>query len=251
MKRLLILFSLLIFLIPVKGQFLRTGSAYTKNVSDEGEPSTLLDGLVSVWKLDETSGTTMDDAVGSNDGTLSGATVNQAGKIGRAVLFDAANEIINCGTDASIRLTDSLSISFWAKAAASQGANGRYAGREALWIPYISSSSGLTWIYSGGIDNNLGGDNMRDNAWHHTVITFSVTSDSIRYYVDGSYVGYQAKTTAMGSDGTTPFTIGNRAAGDRYFTGTIDNVILWNRELTSDEVNELYTSENAGTTYPW
>jgi len=37
--------------------------------------------LVSYWKLDETTGTVAYDSVGSNDGTISGATYTSSGKI--------------------------------------------------------------------------------------------------------------------------------------------------------------------------
>ena len=52
---------------------------------------------ISYYYLDEASGTTAYDALGNYNGTNNGATVNQAGKVGKAYSFDGTNDRINLG----------------------------------------------------------------------------------------------------------------------------------------------------------
>jgi hypothetical protein len=54
----------------------------------------LTDNLVAYYKLDETSGSTAVDVIAANNGTITGATVNQAGKIGTAYSFDGGDHVV-------------------------------------------------------------------------------------------------------------------------------------------------------------
>ena len=62
-----------------------------------GRPSTLLNGLVSYWKLDEFSGAVI-DSVGLNNGINNGATQGASGKIGTAYSFNGTTDYINIDT---------------------------------------------------------------------------------------------------------------------------------------------------------
>jgi hypothetical protein len=76
----------------------------------------LIDNLVSYYKLDETSGTTVEDAYGSNDGTNDGATVNVAGKINTAYDFDGDNDYVDTNVEPVISSGgDDFSVSMWFK----------------------------------------------------------------------------------------------------------------------------------------
>ena len=48
--------------------------------------------LKSYYKFDETTGTTADDAHGTNDLTISGATLGATGKVGTAFSYDGSND---------------------------------------------------------------------------------------------------------------------------------------------------------------
>lgn len=51
-----------------------------------------------VWHLDETTGTTVYDAIGSIDGTMSaGVSINQTGKFNKAYLFDNSADNVTYG----------------------------------------------------------------------------------------------------------------------------------------------------------
>ena len=69
--------------------------------------------IVSYYKFDETTGTTATDSAGSSSGSISGATINQPGKIDKSYSFDGNNDYININ-NASLRTT-SISYSIWIK----------------------------------------------------------------------------------------------------------------------------------------
>jgi len=78
-------------------------------------------GLVAYWKLDEdswtgTPGEVVDSSGYGNHGTAyGGATTTASGKLGPAGDFDGKDDYINCGNDASLSITDELTLKAWVK----------------------------------------------------------------------------------------------------------------------------------------
>ena len=94
--------------------------------------------------------------------------------------------------------------------------------------------------------------NYADNAWHHVAGTF-LKNGNIVCYVDGSLVG----TTATGADLELQYTdsdtdnsgtiesgidIGRQSNNSNFFNGLIDEVALWDVELSSAAVSVIYNS---------
>lgn len=80
------------------------------------------------------------------------------------------------------------------------------------------------------------------NTWHFFACTFTAnTSRSI--YIDGSLV---ASNVPSGHGlNSSPFTIGDSGVfSGRYFNGKLDEIAVFNRELTSTEISNIYASAN-------
>ena len=75
--------------------------------------STLLTGLISYWKFDETTGTNLNDEVGTSDGT-STAAPTASGKIGYCQEF-SDTDYISVPITNLIPLSDKFSVSMWYK----------------------------------------------------------------------------------------------------------------------------------------
>jgi hypothetical protein len=73
----------------------------------------LLNNLLSVWELDETTGSTVYDSYGSNNGTIVGASLNQSGKINSSVGFNGLSNYINMGNVLNINYNEPFTISTW------------------------------------------------------------------------------------------------------------------------------------------
>ncbi len=217
--------------------------------------STLVNGMVSYYKFDATSGDAIDE-MGINNGTVSGATRNQTGKINKAFDFDGYNDYVALGSNSSLGsgLEDAFTFSAWIKT-------------SDFDIEKILSNEGYYSSYYLGGDNEklklsvrvgyssyvsiTGTTDLDDNSWHHVVAKFD--GDDLYLYVDGVMENSQD----IGWYG--PFFENEYVhigARKRYsstyeeFDGLIDEVGIWNRALTSEEITELYNS-NAGVSYPF
>ena len=84
-------------------------------------------------------------------------------------------------------------------------------------------------------------NNLDDGNWHHVIATYDGNVSKI--YVDGSISAYRT-IGAQVVGNTVSLTVGKLINGDGndygYFDGLIDEVGLWNRALTAEEVTKLY-----------
>jgi len=97
-----------------------------------------------------------------------------------------------------------------------------------------------THAYSESISNT-----MMLNTWQHVALTWSTSEDTTRLYHNGAEVGYAIRDAGTGGvldDTTQSYTIGARGAlgATTFFDGIIDEVRLYNRALSRQEVGQLY-----------
>lgn len=234
-----------------------------------GVSSTLLNGLVASWGFDESSGNAI-DRVGGNDGTVVGATQGAAGKVGTAYIFDGIDDFVNI--DTAVNDLSSTTIGTWAGWVKPVDATPTDAERiisfadkdanEVIHILFLTTGQLRGQTNVGGATRwilQTDSAPFSDNTWTHVAIVQDGTEPVL--YVDGVAV---AQTFTTSTDKTAWFSdaagIDNGRIGDtnfnnngeaRHFNGSIDEVHIWNRALTADEITELFTKENAGNGYPW
>ena len=83
-----------------------------------------------------------------------------------------------------------------------------------------------------------------EEAWQHVALTWSVTDSRIRLYHNGSEVAYAQQQFGSGSvrpDTSHPYIIGIRGGlgAVHAFNGRIDEVRLYSRVLSADEIRAL------------
>jgi hypothetical protein len=83
-----------------------------------------------------------------------------------------------------------------------------------------------------------------DGQWHYAVATYDGTTSALRLYIDGVQVASKSTAGAIPDNtGTQPVRIGaNSLSLNQYFTGNADEVRVWNRELTAQEVSDQYNN---------
>jgi hypothetical protein len=211
-----------------------------------------------------------DDSHGSNDGTTHiGVLWTSDGKINSGLDYDDYNGIIqtNNFTKPSLPLT----ISYWVYVPTGTLSDyvilTRLGGRN-VTNPYYGiitevrneKKPGLI-IYDGGgsaYHNNRRSYHSTEvltDGWHH--LTFIVegtgTSDN-KLYIDGvedTTFGYVSGTGGSLGYYNTGWVIGQTWSSTTYNScGRIDELALWNRELTSSEVTQLYNG-GSGIQYPF
>lgn len=228
--------------------------------------------MVAYWKLDESSGDAA-DALGvenlTNVNTVTYSNVHAIINNG-AVFAGGSSQRLRRADDAALSITGDISISFWmymtsdpqstgAQAILTKFGNASGFGYEFEIIPgsttagaiqayYASDAAGSTATYGSTGDNTI-----HLNTLYHVVITMAVATKVITIYINGSSssVTYGSQAASSIYDNTADFLIGARMYGpDHFFYGTIDEVGLWSRVLTSGEVTSLYNS-GAGFSYPF
>ncbi|MBI5133757.1 MAG: LamG domain-containing protein, partial [Thaumarchaeota archaeon] len=180
-------------------------------------------------------------------------------KIGYCYTFDGINDFINVSQNASLNFssTDSFSISAWFKTPyirtgtnlLSKGNPDSAPGYE---LETDSSTDALDFTIRGGSNAatasiaNSSATPIFDNNWHQVFAVRDVGSDQIFIYIDGIFKSSAADTTTgdIGSDEDLIIGASNSLSGN--WNGSIDEVRMYNRSLSAEEILAIYTAENNG-----
>ncbi|MBI5001992.1 LamG domain-containing protein [Candidatus Woesearchaeota archaeon] len=181
-----------------------------------------------------------------NENTVSGnATYTTSGRDGTGAYSFSGNTYLATPTDASISMTtatdDVVAMSFWMKT------------KRKAWQPLMIKQKeyGVTMgrnggfiLYSWGDNSGEIGSGYADNTWHYVVAVFEEGSE-YRIYVDGTLIGTKA-TADTSASSTYDLEMGSQRSGKSYFKGTMDDVIVFNHDLSDGQVQALYDSYLTG-----
>jgi len=183
--------------------------------------------------FDETSGVTAHDLSGNgNTGTANVDNVCD-GVFGKARNFDGTDDYVDCGNGAGVNPTSAITISAWVKSAASQTGMIVSKLNQTQYRLYKNPDDTLHYDTTiGGAEKNLVSVLTLGTQWHLTTVTYD--GANVQMYFDGRL---EDTTPASGSIGTcaTHLHIGNQVDGYN-FDGIIDEVRLYSRALTADEI---------------
>ena len=200
------------------------------------DPAGCMDfGLAGHWDMDEGSGSILNDKSGNNNScSLVNGPVWSKGKTGSALYFDGENDYADCNTAANDISSVTGTVELWAKADSGGG------------FPFHSNANTRTYIYRGvsGFSVSKGDPMVSINfpntpigEWHHLVLTWDA----------GVFWGYQdgvlidSKNFSSSSVAST-VRIGQHGSGGKNnsFDGDIDDVRIYNRALSEEEVRYHY-----------
>ena len=195
------------------------------------------------------------DSKGTNNGTVVGGLTYGDGKIGKGFTLNGSNSYVSLPNN-SLNFTGDFSISLWVKFSDNSKpivyiANTSVGGQYGYGWALLRNGSRLGFdIYQG--DKYLQfyfPMNTVNNFWYHIVVTRK-HSTVTKLYVNGVL----GTGTAYGALGPvpTPYTSVNPVYGSTQIcrfgvegmAATFDAVNIWQKELTSTEVTELYNSGN-------
>ena len=205
----------------------------------------LTEDLISYYKLDETTGDVI-DSHGTNDGTNNGATRGVTGIINNAFDFDGNNDYINLNSGSvstdDLSLTNDFTICAWIKPDSVSGTFNILGKRNSDNYQFVFriANGGISLLTTGG-NIFYSTETITTGSFQYVCVTRDNDGDTI-FYADGSSV-YSESSLSI-SHINTNVRIGNDETGNFPFNGIIDEVGIWERVLSSDEISELYNSGN-------
>jgi hypothetical protein len=217
-------------------------------------------GLVGYWKLNEASGTSAADSSGnSHTGTATGTATWTSGIFGNGFSFNGSTKIQASGL---LGNPASFTVAAWANltTADTGGAEiislGDHCG---LRLDEPTAGGANAFFYNGStwvtvvLNKNYAG-----TGWHHFAGVFDDDNNTFKLYVDGVQVASTSTASSVTYAGLGANTvIGRHGNGNTTidFTGTIDDVRVYNYPLSASAIAELYgligywkLDESSGTT---
>lgn len=218
--------------------------------------TTLSNNLQRYYKLDETSGTVAVDETLNQNGTAdAGVLTSVNGIINSGGQFDGVSRIL-FAYHSWVGNSDEISISLWANF------SNIGAGRDTLIAmsnsvatitPFVldrTSSTVFRWRVQFN-DSSVTTLVINPQVWfqnneiYHIVAV--VNDTSLNLYVNGTLANSTARTSSQNlvKNTGTAIAIGGYGVLDAYhMTGVLDEVGLWNRSLSQEEVTKLYNSSS-------
>ena len=199
------------------------------------------DGLVGWWPF---NGNANDESGNGNDGVVNGAapTEDRFGNANSAYYF-VDNNIIDFGLSNDFAITSNVisSVSLWFYSAS---------GKHPFLNKYEDSEAGNSNFFIGGDDGihvTANGQNsifypISPAGWFHVVAVYDGTNGTVQLYIN-------AQSVATGSlnynnlVSTNPLVIQGTRMNNGYddADGKIDDIAIYNRALTPEEITALYT----------
>ncbi|AYL96317.1 LamG-like jellyroll fold domain-containing protein [Mucilaginibacter celer] len=210
------------------------------------------------------SGNTKDVSGNQNDGVLENTptlTTDRYGFANSAYSFNGSNQWMSSTTQ--IAGPQTFTMSLWFNTTTTSGgklmsfSNGQNVSAQGGYDRhlYMTNSGQLIFgVYNSGYRTITSPLTYNDGNWHHVVVTFGATSGMVMY-VDNTSVAtstYYAAETRNGywKIGYDELSGWPSSPTSPYFSGTIDDVAVYNTELTSSAVSALNDVNQIGAYAP-
>jgi hypothetical protein len=198
-----------------------------------------------------------DASLNANNGTVTGATLttDRFGKANSAYSFDGILNKIEVADNTSLKFqsVNKISIALWFKMKSSSGSTGavffiKQSGvgttQQGINFGLVNGNNDLVGIVkngSSGIQSFLPtpSSSYTNDIWHHLVYVFD--GGLAKIYLDNVLVVSSNVVGSVIGDNVEKLIFGTGNIGNvYYFKGILDDIGIWNRVLTQDEITNLY-----------
>ncbi|MFN5317593.1 MAG: LamG-like jellyroll fold domain-containing protein [Bacteroidia bacterium] len=210
------------------------------------------DGLVGWWPF---NGNANDESGNGNDGNPYGGvsiTTDRFGNNNAAYNFDGLDDYIEIQSNTALNLPESYTINVWANA---QEFLGQFTDEPSIVSKFGGWGSGgyaifmgedvgaINYCYQQGGNNRMRITNYSADTWYN--ITAVYDNLKTRLYIDGIFVDSLDNSGSI-EPNDIPLCIGKEGqihSNISYFKGMIDDIAIYNRALTPEEITALYTGQ--------
>jgi hypothetical protein len=213
-------------------------------------------GLIGWWPF---SGNANDLSGNGNNGTLNGPTIStdRFGQSNNAYSFDGLNDFISLPNILPVQIG---TISFWFQTnsnnaqilvyhANSNGDDGFGSANANTIEDHTGLTSSPTNVLGACyvFDNSSGishtsTETIAQNQWYHMAVTFNSTTAFC--YINGLLIYTMNISSESGNNSPTVTYIGRPRLATRFLSGKFDDLGVWNRVLTQQEITNLYNGCN-------
>ena len=192
----------------------------------------------------EGSGTKVLDVSGKgNHGTITDAVWTRD-ENGVAMTFNGTSAYIDCGNDASLNITDAITIEAWVKGDMHEAAlaMAKDGGSTRAWQFWVNTNGYFDWIIwnSGGtLKRCKTNAELSDDIWYHLVGTYNGSQQKL--FVDGvEQTDVETWSDTIKSSPNVILAIGAKSNGTVNFNGTIKGVRIYAVALTAEQIKRRY-----------
>ncbi|MFZ4798700.1 MAG: LamG-like jellyroll fold domain-containing protein [Bacteroidia bacterium] len=217
------------------------GTGYSNEVSfltSGADPYIISNGLISFYKFDNQNAT---DELGTFNGvpySLTYSTNTPSGS-GNSAIFDGVSSYLGLGQNPFYGLS-AMSINFWIKTSSSSFYIIGEDPEHTNCLKFYLSSGILTGSFN--FTNNISSLAL-NNQWHMITILKN-SAYNTKLYIDANLI--QSTTCGTYSWANSGLVIGRRSPvyGTNFFSGSMDNIRIYNRDLSQTEIQQIYNGEH-------
>ena len=226
------------------------GGSVTILLNKTGVCMTLPEGMISWWNGDDN----WDDIIGVNEGVMMNGATFASGKVDQAFSLDGTDDYVQVVSPEDLPLGNSArTIALWFRtprdltmsADSSLVQYGTPSGAQMFGLITSGNAPGKLYFY--GHSSDLAGTTtIQPDIWYHGAVTYD--GSILRLYVNGQLETHGPMTLNTVMDGNG-LTVGYRP-GVSYWDGLIDEVQIFNRALSGEEIAAIHAAGSAGVCGP-
>jgi len=213
--------------------------------------------VVGWWTMDDvnSSGDPTDLSSWSNNGSKKGGAVqNASGRFGKGMSFNGASSGgYITALNGTAFTSPNFTVSVWLKNSQANVATngyviyGRNSSSSALYdLRVLSNENVYVNVYNeSGTSASLEAGSVANTNWHHVIFRVADDGNNVinrSIYLDGAVVGSSTLTGPLRTGAVTQIYIGATNIPSQWFNGTLDEVMIFNRSLSADEILSLYNA---------
>lgn len=209
------------------------------------------EGLISWWAGNYTA----TDSAGTNNGTLENGVTYVPGEVQYAFGLNGSGSYVSIPDSASWAFsTNAFSIELWANTSSTANNQAMLAydaggGSQNKWIFWLNNNNLQLHINGPQIGANYitsGSTVINTNKWYHIVLTRQANTFS--FYLNGSLLSTSISSVSIPA-ASVPLTLG-QAEGGFFFDGMLDEIRIYNRAISSNEIQAIYQAGTNGMCAP-
>ncbi|MEA2000175.1 MAG: LamG-like jellyroll fold domain-containing protein [Euryarchaeota archaeon] len=201
-------------------------------------PHTTDAALVAYYPFD---GDIRDYSGNGNDGTIHGATF-VSGISGQALRFDGKGDYVSAPVDINPTVMPQMTITAWVRADNDSGTIVSHDdGGFDRTIDIDTRGGGKGWSAFSG-SGVVGYSPVTIGEWVFLAAVYDQSAETVKLYVNGALISEEKGKLGSGWD---YINIGKNPSCGDYFSGTVDEVMIYNYDLTESEVKSIYDGGEA------